>query len=500
MKKPALLLVFLLWIGLIGCRSDDERPTPTPFPTPLPQAALPGAPQLAGGIPTTLADLLANPEFFAGALVQVTGQFGLLPRLVCGEELRYPSPATWTLEDGEALVSAGGFDTPLRELFPEGLTLTVVGRWQQWRGPVGCGKQAMVREFYYLEVARLLSPEQLVRVTLTPGAPPADSPELSETGTPTAVSLPPEPPAGTAVFPPETTPTPTRFSPDDPGNLPPTPTATTTPTREGEKADEDDEAEESGENQATATPDLTPPSGMPSQPTPPGGNDDGNGGAPVLPLPGQPTITPSAQAIDRGRLIAFDARYDAWADGEVHHWRVDLRVGEPITISLIAEPGVNSALRLISPANQVIATQDSAPAGQVESLWANVTANGEYTIQMYASNNQPGSYYFSLWDETGLIQPMGNLSPGVAQSGRLEMDKIHVWFFWAEAGRFVTLQTVAPAPNSLALVLNDPNQSFLTFNQAAITNFRLTETGWYSVEVEELTRDVTSYQISLTLQ
>lgn len=488
MKKPALLLVLLLWVGLIGCRAD-ERPTPTPFPTPLPQAALPGAPQLAGGIPTTLADLLDNPEFFAGALVQVSGQFGRLPRLVCGQLPLHDSPATWTLRDGEAMVQGGGFDEPLRELFPDDLTLTVVGRWQQWRGPVGCGKEAVVAEFYYLEVVRLLSPSQLVRVTLTPGEPPPPPPEELAPGTPTAVFDPtlPELPEPTAVTPGNGTASP---PPPLPGELSGTLTPSPTPTRSDNGGD-DDALDDNDSN--TPTPPL--PGGTPAPTLTPSNKEDDTGGAP--PIPG---LTPTAPALERGRLVEYDARNDAWAAGEAHNWRVSLQAGVPITVSLIAEPEINSAIRLFSPTGQIVQNQNSAPAGQVESMVLNVSSSGEYTIQLYASDNRAGQYYFSLWDERGITRPMGNLMPGVFRSAEISDSLIHVWFFVGQAGRLATLQTTSSESDPLGIALFDPEQNVLITEQGAIRNYQLPLTGWYSVELEEVFSDGADYQIMLTLQ
>lgn len=495
MNRPALLLLLLFFAGLMGCQSD-ERPTPTPFPTPLPQAALPGAPQLAQGIPTTLADLLDNPEFFSGALVQVSGQFGQLPRLVCGQLTPHPSPATWTLQDGDALIQAGGFAGPLRELFPDDLTLTVVGRWQQWRGPVGCGKQAVVREFYYLEVTRLLSPNQLVRATLTPGGLLPAAPEPPEQETPTAVSpFPdqPEPPEGTAV----TSPSPT--TPSTPGEVVATPAPGSTPTR-SEAGEEDDD--DNGALPGQTPPGQTPPGQTTPGSTPsPAGTPGGNGNEPAPPgIPGQATPTPGGQTVERGQLAEFDARYDAWAAGEIHNWRISLRPGKPITVSLIAEPEINTAIRLLSSAGQVLDTQDSAPAGQVESLEINVSTAGDYVIQVYATDNRAGRYYFSLWDDFGAMRPMGNLSPNAFRSAQLGDFAIHVWFFRAEAGRLITLETATPASYELILTLLDTNQNLLTFEIDTIRNFQIPVTGWYSVELEETLGEVTDYQITLTIQ
>lgn len=510
MMMKRWLWLFLLLVGLLGgCRSG-ESPTPTPFPSRPALTALDSAPEAARGIPTTLADLLDNPEFFAGALVQVTGTFGRLPRLVCGLD-PHPSPASWTLQDGEALIQAGGFDTALRELAPEGLTMTVVGRWQQWRGPVGCGKQAVVREIWFLEVTRLVSPAQIARVTLTPAGLAAALPE-DEALTPTAVltdttSLPP-----TAVT---NTPQPTT----DAGNgrtptpanivtatatidfslpaLSPTATITgaTTLTPEGTpppegtptpQGDEDSKPTEEPPDGAS-TPAATLPPGVTATPTPFGMSSPTPNGTPI-----------NLGGVDRGRIDYFDSGFDRLEANAAHNRTIFLEAGQPVNFSVLAEPTVNIAFRLVSPEGQLLQERNNGAAGQVENLLLNVAADGDYLIQVYAADQRAGRYFFSLWDEDGDVRPMGTLQPGAPQTGQISGLMIHNWFFVASAGDRVTIETMAAADSDLLLTLYDGEQMLLVFGQGEILNFEIPETDWYLVEVEEFFRDETDYQITLT--
>ncbi len=497
MKKLSLLLVLIVMLGLIGCRSS-AKPTPTPFPTVPALGTYPVLPAGAAGIPIGLADLLANPEVFEGRLVQVTGQFGRLPRLVCGLD-PHPGPTTWTLQDGEALMQAGGFDEPLHELFPVGLTMTVLGRVEHWQGPIGCGKQAVPKDFWYLDVTRLVNPSQIARVTLTPagmaGPEPGETPQIAptelgppetENREPTAVSAPP------ATVPPKTVqPNPTLNLPTPNPNLGTAVTGTLTATMTITPGSSIVTVTPSSLTQTpgvSATPSLTPRPGTTSTPT---ATLAPNVTASNTP---QPTVT------DRGDIGYYDAFPDSLKANESHNWSITLEAGQPITVSVIGEPDVNLGLRLFSPNGSVLAEKNQFPAGQVESALLDVTSTGDYVIQVYSVGGRQSRYYIALWDEVGDYRPMGTLQSGVTQSATINSSTTQIWFFTAVAGQTINVQTSSASGSDLLLLLIDPNDELLTYQSTIIGDFRLEEDGWYYLEVEEFLLDLNTYQLTMTLE
>jgi hypothetical protein len=488
MKKHALFLLLLLILAFPGCQSG-EKPTPTPFPTLPALGTLPVVPVGAQGIPISLPDLLENPEFFEGALVQVTGQFGRLPRLVCGHD-PHPSPATWTLQDGEAIIQAGGFDDPLYELFPPGLTMTVLGKVQHWQGPVGCGKQAVPKDFWYLDVTRLINPSQLARVTLTPAVggelviegTSEESPILVETEAPEiAVTEPPAVPAPPTVFVPtavdrDATPTPEKEE-EFPGVITPTATLTIGQLIETPPG-----------TLFTPTPSLTPLPGTTATP------------ATAVPPNSTATVPALPTTTDRGEITFYDAFTDALLANESHNWTITLEAGETITVSVIAEPELNPGIRLLSPTGTQVTEQNQALAGQVESLRLNPTTAGEYVLQIFSTGGRAGRYYVSLWDEFGDYRPMGILQSGVRQTGAINDVITHVWFFSATAGQLLNVQTTSSAGSDLLLFVINPADQLLTYQSASINSFPLPLTGWYALELEEYLLEQNTYQITLTLQ
>ncbi|MBK8931725.1 MAG: hypothetical protein IPM76_05290 [Chloroflexi bacterium] len=493
MNKYAFLLLLLL-SGLIGCQSG-EKPTPTPFPTAPALGTLPVAPVGAKGIPVSLADLLADPEFFAGTLVEVTGVYGRQPRLVCGAN-PHPSPATWTLQDGESLIQAGGFDDPLSELFPVGLTMTVLGKVVHWQGPVGCGKQAVPKDFWYLDVTHLINPSQLARVTLTPflGEEPAVEPTpleapIQEIGppivAPTAVSA-----APTVVIPTDfavpVLPTVTSSNEFTGTLVTTTPISQTTVTPIVVTTGTSISATPS--LAVTLTPSLTPRPGTTSTPTA------------TVPPNSTATTAPKPTIVDRGSMNYYDAFSDKFGANETHNWTVFLEAGLPITVSVVAEPEIDLGLRMLSPTGAVLVDRNQVPAGQVESLRLDVTADDDYVIQVYTLGGQSGRYYISLWNETGDYRPMGTLQSGVARSGTVNDVTTHVWFFKAEAGQTINVQTTSASGSDLLLLLLNPNDELLTYQSKTISNFRLEESGWFALEVEEYLLTLNTYQLTMTLQ
>ena len=152
MKNACFALIILVVALMFGCQ---QEPPGTETPVVPTIANLPLQPDSIA-----LVTLLRNPTFFDGNYLQLSGQYRPIPLVVCSDEGHF-SPATWALVDGEIEIPAAGFDGVLRRLADPGLPLIVEGRWQQWEGPVGCGRRAPVTEIWYFEVDNIVSPNPL---------------------------------------------------------------------------------------------------------------------------------------------------------------------------------------------------------------------------------------------------------------------------------------------------------------------------------------------------
>lgn len=517
-------LVFLL--ATIGC-GGEENMEPTPFAEATATATITINKPLA--LPIT--DLAASPAFFEGTMLQLTGQFQRLPKLICANE-SFSSPATWGLVADGLLAQAGGFDAPLRSLIPDNLTMTVEGRWQRWQGPVGCGKRAVQQDLWYLEVTEIISPSPLTQVTLTPDgnteAEQVAQVELGQT-TPTAVS----PDNSVPTLPPPN-------DEDDDGDFnsdPPPP-----------EDDDDDEPPAFDDDDATPTatavspliPSLTP------SPTSIGSSGDGINNTPTptpsatatairTRAPGQPTntpvpivtntSTPTATPTDGngtggGTVISQDTIFDEdlllreLGAGETHEWIYDvfnIDTTFAITISVVSLDA-DIAISLLDPNNEVLVESDGLGAGSVESIDDYlVRSEGEFKIHVESRDNVTADYAIIVTSEDSDSHVfVGTLEDGVQASVALVADAFHYWFFKGNNGDSLNV-TLAPSSSEsdLGMDLFFINSSETDRKQTAddygvgvseeLDTF-LDTTGMYYLRIEEfLTSATESYTINFTL-
>jgi hypothetical protein len=487
-----LFLLTLLFLG--GCRGMVPA-TPTPLAEPAP-IFLPASDFIA---PLRIADLLNNPADYERSIVQVSGEYRRLPRLFCQEELFAP-PTTWALAAGEIMIQARGFETVLRPLPAEGLTLTVAGQWQRWQGLVGCGQEAQQREIWLLEVIRVISPNPIVHVTAMPGAladtgtlpdPLAtptseaiDSEEGKEEATPELAISPPvtEPGNGNGSLPTPLPPTPA--GPGQPGISTPTPTfsapiiVTPTPLATAVGATPAPGATET----ATPTPtgDNTPPAG--------------------------PTATPNPS--DQGTLEFDQVAKVNLSANTVHRWQLTVTNTPFLRVMVGPDALLDVGLTIRGPNGQLLATnQNSGAAGQVESVTINQPADGIYEILINQVGETPGHYAIAAVDDGAIpIIFAGSLTYGITSTGALPADNDHLWHFFGTAGELISI-VITPQDNSdLAFGVYKPDMeeatSFIDANKEGepeqLIDFRLLVTGFYTIWIQEFDYAAASYQISLT--
>jgi hypothetical protein len=191
-------LIVLAGALLVLARCSQSTDTGRMFSNRMPATPVaPAGPPLVVSVP----ELAADPEVYAGPLLRITAQYRRAPVVVC-EGLTRSSPATWMLAQDEQLLAARGFEDLVIPLLPPRMMVTVEGVLRHWRGPLGCGKDAPVRDVWYLAVTDVVSPNPVARVTLTPeGQAPAGE-------TPTELATAQEPgPVGTPVTAPTASPT-----------------------------------------------------------------------------------------------------------------------------------------------------------------------------------------------------------------------------------------------------------------------------------------------------
>ncbi|MBE2221907.1 MAG: hypothetical protein IAF02_10220 [Anaerolineae bacterium] len=485
MWKSRLLIVWFILL-LAGCKGN-ELTTPTPFP-PTPERISWGVGSSITPVPALLPDVVANPEFYEGAYLQVTGQYFRKPLLVCGVD-PHPSPAGWDLVVGDTRVPAGGFDKELRQLMPDGITVTVIGRFTQWQGPVGCGKQARPTEMWYLDVVKMVDPAQLALVTLTPASSDGsvfDGSVSEELFTP--VANPDEPLLGDDSFlgtlppvaPPTNTPRSTQAVPVETLGAGFTPVATNdigifTPTASGTET-----AVISGTVQSTpgtSTVTNTPPPGASLTPTPNGANS----------TPIATAVSGSAVRIMSGELEIAGFKMTDLEPAKIHEWTMPLNAGDKVEVTVIGEPAMDMIIKIYDKNLTELVNRDATSTGQMESVTFTPSTTGDFKVRISEKRGKAGGYLLALGAEDFLLlYPQGMLTYGEGKSASISWDELHYWFFKGTQNDVIDLAISCNINADLAVILYDSagNDIAEQFFQGDMQDISLPKTDWYVFEIE----------------
>lgn len=489
-----LLLTLLLAFLLSACRptAAQDEPTVTAFPLQAPVHRI----TTAAPIPITLDNLAANPDFYIGATLQLTGQFRRLPLLVC-EGQSFPSPATWGLEANGFLANAAGMDEQLRSLLDEYQTITVEGRWLKYEGPFGCEGTLQEQTIWYLSTDRVLDPHPLVRIQGTPVIETVISTEIAELPvtateqieqvTVTAVTQPTLAPTVTAV--------PT-FTPDLVATAPVvTATNTLTPDPAATTVDVTATPTLSGTQTATAAADGSPTATIDAAQT-------------ATATPGA-TVTPSGSApADKGNLDVEDLVIDSLGAGTTDRWELDLFAGDSITITVA--PGTSESIVLSildSNGTPIVSEQNSAAAGQVETIKnLNISNPGIHNLLIRTEQGNQTDYALMFMDsESYSFIFRGTLPENSTQGDSLAADNDHFWFFNAQSGETVSFSITPDGASDPYIELYDPGGArMITIDDTgegeveALDTYTLPDAGLYGIRVAEFDFRPMSYQIILT--
>jgi hypothetical protein len=451
--------------------------------------------------PVTIAELLETPEDYAGQLIEVSGTYYQRQVVVCSTRPQY-SPARWALSDGELRIPAGGLDQRLEGLPSGRIEIAAVGRWLQWQGPVGCGRQAQVTEVWYLDVEQVVSPNPItiaavgsdegeVAVQSEPtedtsggypgpeGTAESDEPQISATEIVSGTDFPGLPePVGTPVL---QQPTP---SPTTSGGA----NATATPTIANGGGIATPTVTSSA---ATATPTTTGGS-----PTPTATSTDGSGGEPVT--------------VDQEDLPPGSIETAELGVNEIHRWPLVITSTAVITINVASEIDLDIEITILDPSGAVVAQQNNAQGGSPEVLAAvPLSELGTYDILITSENDETGFYAILaldvLDDDYYTFVFNDTLEVGQSETTTARPNNDHFWFFFGTAGETVTIRVSPTDISDLFIRLFGPNDSLLVdfHNETGegeveeLLSFTLPDTGFYSLLLGELNFGASTYTISL---
>ncbi len=469
---------WLLWIAflliLVGCQDvQGNLKGPSKVGTPAPLVA-----PFKEPVQVNIRTLLANPAAYEGQLIQARGQFRPLQPLSCEGKL-YESPATWALAEGERELPAAGPADQLPALASDELTLTVIGRWQRWRGLIGCGQLAMPGERWYLAASRIASPETLAL---------AEGSVASETGLPSpggeagqeasgalVVETPQQLGQDSAIVVNPNAPQPSAAInatayPGPGGFLNPASGGTRTPV-------------------PTATPTAVSLSSFPSRTPPPGT---------AAPNPRDLDDANTRATIDLGSLET--SRLEP---GETDRWPYQVTSPQVIKVQIGPEPDLNLAISVQDATGRVLANGATGQPGRPVILQnINLSQAGAYEVLVSAQGGSRGDYAILITDEESYqFIFRGTLPDDDTVSGEIEPESDHIWQFKGKDNETISI-TGSPSENKdlffrlfgpdgrLLIDLSDESPAGET---ETLANYTLPADGLYSLVVGEVDFGATEY-------
>lgn len=436
MKRLRYIFWGLTAVLLFTACGSGDAPTPTPFAVLSTSTPNIGAAQ---PLPVAFEDLISNPIAYEGARIQLSGRYQKVPLQICDGEI-FLSPATWTLVNGNMIAPLSGFDDQIEALLPEEITMIVNGIWRRWRGPIGCGKDAVTRDIWYLDVREIVEPNPLVRVTLTPSGV-----EVAEGGQPPGTEQTSTPPdegepvvatetSGAGGLGPSSTPRPT-LTPN-PGSSVATPTSIPSATPSDDDSDDG----------ASTTPSSTAVSGNNPTPTITPTPPPGSTAVPTA-TPEQSLASPTPENSQNGTLLSDDLGFGTLASGTIHQWNINLEAGTAVTITVAMEASANPSITLISPSDEMLVnTQNLSPAGQFEIVGnLPVPQSGTYELLIHSDTTSTADYMVNFYDSQSLplLSFEGFFEDDVTTTETIEVDTDDYWVFYLEQDDVITL-TVDP--------------------------------------------------------
>ncbi|MCB9006831.1 MAG: hypothetical protein H6656_05605 [Ardenticatenaceae bacterium] len=513
MKKQRFVILLVVLLTLSIACNGKTRPTPTPFSQS--DAAEPTTSSTAPQA-ISITDLAADPEAYADTTVEITGQYRRRPLLVC-ETDPHPAPATWQLvaPDG-SLVAVGGFDSQVRSLLPDNLTMTVVGVWQQFDGPVGCGKNATNTQIWYLKARDILSPSPIARVTLTPTG---SGSQIAEGGDDTAVSTPgandetvPTPSGGEDGGQPAGTPTLAGTgAPTPPGNG--TPGSAPPPTSSGDDAATSTPTPTGSDDRATATPtgsggspSVTPTSGSggAASATPTSGSGGSGNPTPTSVVFATATSNPNEfDTVEFPELFGIEPVLETLEAQQAHVYPIILEYSGAVTVTAVGEPTMDIVLEVLDPTNSIVAQASKEGVGEREAIIdAQLNTALDYRIRIYNLNDAAGDYCLIFSEGEGFADSIkGRIDYGQTVINEVEEFALNYWCFVGSGGDTVSASVTPTGSSGTFLVgLYGPNNNELgsAFDASTISNVELEDDGMHLIVFYNDEFDVAGYSLTLT--
>jgi hypothetical protein len=452
------------------------------------------------------ADLLDDPDAYIGDHLQLTGDLSRQPLSKCNLKAR-DYPANWSLTAGEVEIPVASSSQELNQLATDVDDAVLAGRWLHWQGLVGCGRETSVKEQWYLDVDRLVSPNPIALVpvlSVSPHQDPQDSslqPPLLGTGVPTGTST------SSALLGDDVQQTGVASPTPQQENTSQTASAATATAEESEAPT----TPTPEQNQVPVTPTAT--TGQPSpqpqlSPTPTASPTVPTFTATVETTPEATATAETGQTIFRMALDISSIETGRLGEYEVHRWTHEITSTKQLTVSLASDYLLDLAVSIVDDGGHIIAQQNAASGDEPEIL-RDVTLldPGIYDILVSSPTGEPGYYAILISDDESypyIFQ--GTLAVGDIGNALIVRDSDHFWHFSGTAGQAITINVVPTDNSDLFLNLfGTDGVSLIRFHDETgagepeqIIGYVLPDTGIYSLRIGEFNFGTANYEIFLT--
>ena len=209
----------------------------------------------------------------------------------------------------------------------------------------------------------------------------------------------------------------------------------------------------------------------------------------------------------KGELIPEDLIISNLGAGNTDRWELDLEAGDAISITVAPATALDVVLSLFDSNNVTLVNeQNSAAVGAPETITNfNISSPGIHSVQIKTIEGAQTDYAMMFMDaESYSFIFKGLLIENTSQSGYVEADSDHFWFFSIESSDSVSFR-ITPEDNGDPYVeLYDPDGSrMLTIDHNGegeaeeLTNYTLLDGGMYGIRVAEFSFQPMSYTIQL---
>ncbi|MBN1179963.1 MAG: pre-peptidase C-terminal domain-containing protein, partial [Anaerolineae bacterium] len=209
-----------------------------------------------------------------------------------------------------------------------------------------------------------------------------------------------------------------------------------------------------------------------------------------------------------GGWIEYDQTIESTlAQGEQHTWYFVGNVGDIVTISMDETDGtMDTYLELYGPTGLALTTDDDGGPGlNARIRYYVLPSNGTYTIVARGLSLQAGSYALSLVYTDDLAVGGGQITYGQSVEGTLDVDGENRWNFQGTAGDVVTIAMDETDGMDTYLELYSFTGERLARDDdsgdglnALIADFRLPDTGTYTIIARSYSYNGGSYRLTLS--